>query len=122
MPMLTAPAATWLNPVPLLVGVCWMVAWGWRAPNRTLAAATNGSSAEEPLRVTVPLTGAALEEGVDEAPVSPPPQAVSRANAPRLNADRRERFKYRNPPSNPLRVDGEHGRVPAKWYPHLPRA
>src|ERR1700736_2862077 len=101
MPMLTAPAATWLRPVPLLVGVCWTVALGLAASKRSLAAATSGSSAEEPFRVTVPLTGAALGVGVDEPDDVLPPHAVSRASAPRLSADSRERFKIRNPPNTP---------------------
>src|ERR1700716_4233276 len=98
--MFTAPAATWLRPVPLLVGVCCTVALGLAASNWSLAAPTSGSSAEEPLTVIVPLTGAALGVvGVGELPESPP-QAVSRASAPRLSADRRERFKCRNPPKH----------------------
>src|ERR1700736_3595031 len=99
--MFTAPAATWLSPVPLLVGVCCTVALGLADSNPSLAAATSGSSADEPFRLTVPLTGAALGVGVDVFALLLPPQAVSRANAPRLSADRREPFKYRNPPNNP---------------------
>jgi hypothetical protein len=81
MPMLTEPAATWLRPVPLLVGVCCTVALGFAASKPSFAAATKGSNADDPFKVTVPLTGDVLGDA-ELVVVLLLPQAASRSMAP----------------------------------------